>query len=76
MTARRAARRLMPRAEAAIYCGLSETVFDSLRAAGVIPPPLRWPGVSKLLFDSRRLDEAIDALAEPADASKDDWSMA
>ena len=75
MTARRAERRLMARPEAAQYCGVSLPVFDDLRQRGLVPRPLKWPGVSKMLFDTKALDEAIDALAEPVEQPKEDWAM-
>ena len=70
-------RRLLPRPEAAAYCGVSLPTFDDLLRRGLVPKPLRWPGVEKMLFDERQLNEAIDALTEPAAPAetKGEWAM-
>ena len=64
-------RRLLRRADAAIYVGVSASKFDQLVADGRMPKALRLDGC--VLWDMRRLDIAIDALADEADEANP-WS--
>jgi hypothetical protein len=59
-------RRWLRRSGAASYLSISERKFDSLRKAGVVPPPSSVIGVA--LYD--RL--ALDALLERAPAAAND----
>lgn len=57
-------RRGLSREEAARYVGIGPTKFDEMVRDGRMPPPFRIDG--RVIWDLRRLDLAIDALAEPA----------
>lgn len=48
--------RLMSKAEAARYCGLSISGFDNWQKAGTVPGPL--PGTQR--YDRKALDAALD----------------
>lgn len=65
MTERRKAlplptRRMLNRAEAAAYAGVSPSNFDRMIADRLMPGPIRVYG--RVLWDVRALDTAIDAL--------------
>lgn len=53
-------RRMLNRAEAAAYSGVSPSTFDRMIADRLIPGPIRVYG--RVLWDVRALDSAIDAL--------------
>jgi hypothetical protein len=53
-------RRGLSREEAAMYLGVSATLFDELRTTGQIAPPRLIK--SRKLWDIRELDMAFDAL--------------
>lgn len=48
--------RMMRRAEAAIYCGVSKSTFSRWVSAGILPEPLS--GTAR--WDRRAIDEALD----------------
>jgi predicted DNA-binding transcriptional regulator AlpA len=50
------------KADAAIYVGISPSLFDAWVASGVMPKPKRHGGV--VVWDRRELDVAFDALGE------------
>lgn len=60
-------RRLLRRTEAATYVGVSGSKFDQLVADGRMPKQIKLDGCT--LWDMRKLDIAIDALADEADES-------
>jgi predicted DNA-binding transcriptional regulator AlpA len=64
--ARHTPRRLLRLEEAAEYCGLGRTKFEELVAASRMPQPLRID--SCVRWDVLRLDEAIDAMSDHANA--------
>lgn len=53
-------RRMLNRAEAAAYSGVSPSTFDRMIADRLMPGPIRVYG--RVLWDVRALDFAIDAL--------------
>lgn len=55
-------RRMLSRAEAAAYSGISPTTFDRMIADRLMPGPKRVYG--RVLWDVRALDAAIDALPD------------
>ena len=57
---RPAPRRGLSRDEAAMYCGVSATLFDRLVADGRMPGPRRIDG--RKVWDIRSLDVAFDKL--------------
>jgi len=57
--------RLLSRAEAAAYAGVSPSTFDKLMADGTMPRPLKL--LSRTLWDVRALDAAIDSLSDNPD---------
>lgn len=59
-----APRRGLSRQEAARYVGIGTTLFDEMVEAGELPEPFRIR--SRVLWDIRKLDEAIDALSDDA----------
>ena len=58
-------RRLLRRTEAATYVGVSGSKFDQLVADGRMPKQIKLDGCA--LWDMRRLDVTIDALADEVD---------
>lgn len=72
--------RLICRAAAAEYVGVSPNTFDLMRVDGRMPQPRRLT-VGRHAWDVRHLDSAIDCLpiegalepAEQADADKEEW---
>ena len=65
-----APRRLLDRIESAIYAGrISTTLFDEMVKDGRMPKPIRIN--SRVLWDIRKLDAAIDAL----DTNEDDSDL-
>jgi predicted DNA-binding transcriptional regulator AlpA len=59
-------RRGLSRDEAAMYCGVSVTLFDRMLADGRMPPPRRID--SRKVWDIRSIDVAFDRL--PVEDSK------
>ena len=59
-------RRGLSRDEAAMYCGVSITLFDRMVADGRMPPPRRIDG--RKVWDVRSIDVAFDRL--PIDDSQ------
>ena len=55
-------RRMLNRAEAAAYSGVSPSTFDRMIADRLMPGPIRI--YSRTLWDVRALDSAIDALPD------------
>jgi predicted DNA-binding transcriptional regulator AlpA len=64
--------RLLSRPEAAAYAGVSPTTFDRLMNDGFMPAPKRI--YSRVLWDVRALDAAIDCLPSPGDSQDADNS--
>jgi hypothetical protein len=58
----------LSREEAAMYLGISGSLFDELRAAGLIEPPRLIK--NRKLWDIRELDMAFDALPRDNQQSK------
>jgi predicted DNA-binding transcriptional regulator AlpA len=68
--------RLICRAAAAEYVGVSPNTFDLMRVDGHMPPPRRLT-IGRHAWDVRHLDSAIDCLpiegaVEPADDAESD----
>ncbi|WP_233243173.1 helix-turn-helix transcriptional regulator [Thioclava sp. NG1] len=61
--------RLLSRIEAAAYAGVSPNTFDRMMADGFMPGPKRI--YSRILWDVRALDAAIDCLPGDSDSSED-----
>jgi predicted DNA-binding transcriptional regulator AlpA len=66
-------RRGLSREEAAMYCGISATLFDRLVADGRMPGPRRIDG--RKVWDIRALDLYFDRLPSE-DAGKSSWEDA
>ncbi len=66
-------RRMLSRAEAAAYTGVSPSTFDRMIADRLMPGPKRIYG--RVLWDVRALDTAIDAIpsGEMDDGEVNDW---
>ncbi|RJL07150.1 hypothetical protein D3P06_01490 [Paracoccus aestuarii] len=64
-------KRLLSRAQAAYYIDMGTSKFDQLVTDGRMPKPLRID--SRLVWDVRQLDSAIDALHD-ADSELNSWS--
>lgn len=67
-------RRLLSRVEAAKYAGVSPNTFDRMIEDGIMPVSLRV--YSRVLWDVRALDAAIDALpreGEEIDSLGNEW---
>jgi len=58
--------RLLSRAEAAAYAGVSPTTFDRMMSDGFMPGPKRV--YNRVLWDVRALDAAIDGLPSDPDS--------
>ena len=68
-------RRGMRRPEAAIYIGVSPSLFNELVQEGTMPEPFKIRTCT--LWDIRDLDEAFDALkVERVENEADDWKTA
>lgn len=67
--------RLLSRVEAAAYCGVSPTTFDTLVAERLMPRPKRLR--ARILWDVRQLDSAIEDLPggeeNAVSGACDDW---
>lgn len=66
-------RRMLSRAEAAAYSGLSPSTFDRMITDRLMPGPKRIYG--RVLWDVRALDAAIDAIpgGELNDCNVNEW---
>ena len=63
----------LPRLAAAAYVGIGGTLFDQLVVDGRMPKPFRIG--SRVLWDRRRLDAAIDELQDAARTSDEErWA--
>jgi hypothetical protein len=68
-------RRGLSRDDAAIYCGVSATLFDRMVADGRMPGPRRIDG--RKVWDIRALDVAFDRLpSENVAAAGTSWDRA
>jgi predicted DNA-binding transcriptional regulator AlpA len=67
-------RRGLSRDEAAMYCGISATLFDRLVADGRMPGPCRIGG--RKVWDIRAIDMAFDALPRENPAARSSWEDA
>jgi len=68
------AARGLNRVEAARYVGVSPVTFDKLVTEGTMPRPLRV--FARRIWDRRRLDQAMDALALDDDEAPNPWDGA
>mgnify|MGYP003927089277 FL=1 len=62
--------RLLSRVQAAEYVGVSPTIFDRMVEDGLMPKALRI--YSRVLWDVRKIDQAISALSRDDD-DDDPW---
>jgi predicted DNA-binding transcriptional regulator AlpA len=67
-TAQSAPRRGLRLPDAALYVGVSETVFDRWVKKKLMPEPFKIDGVT--LWDIRKIDPAFDALSNQDDDSE------
>jgi predicted DNA-binding transcriptional regulator AlpA len=67
-------RRGLSREEAAMYCGISATLFDRLVADGRMPGPCRIDG--RKVWDIRSIDLAFDALPRENSGVQSSWEDA
>jgi predicted DNA-binding transcriptional regulator AlpA len=67
-------RRGLSRDEAAMYCGISATLFDRLVADGRMPGPCRIDG--RKVWDIRAIDVAFDALPRDDANQPSSWEDA
>lgn len=67
-------RRGLSRDEAAMYCGISATLFDRLVADGRMPQPCRIEG--RKVWDIRKIDIAFDDLPHENPAERSSWEDA
>jgi predicted DNA-binding transcriptional regulator AlpA len=67
-------RRGLSRDEAAMYCGISATLFDRLVVEGRMPGPCRI--ASRKVWDIRAIDVAFDALPREDTAQTSSWEDA
>jgi predicted DNA-binding transcriptional regulator AlpA len=67
-------RRGLSRDEAAMYCGISATLFDRLVADGRMPCPCRIDG--RKVWDIRAIDVAFDELPRENARPKSSWDDA
>ncbi|MEI4473329.1 helix-turn-helix transcriptional regulator [Frigidibacter sp. MR17.24] len=63
--------RLLSRLEAAAYAGVGATTFDKMVEDGSMPRPKRV--YSRVLWDVRKLDSAIEALPGDEDNAPNPW---
>ncbi|MBB4120206.1 helix-turn-helix transcriptional regulator [Martelella radicis] len=66
--------RMLSRAEAAAYCGVSPATFDKMMRDKLVPKPKRI--YARTVWDIRALDCALDALPSEDDDSipeNNDW---
>ena len=67
-------RRGLSRDEAAMYCGISATLFDRLVADGRMPGPRRIDG--RKVWDIRAIDVAFDNLPRDDASQRSSWEDA
>jgi predicted DNA-binding transcriptional regulator AlpA len=67
-------RRGLSRDEAAMYCGISATMFDRLVADGRMPAPFRIDG--RKVWDVRKIDLSFDDLAREDADQQSSWEDA
>jgi hypothetical protein len=67
-------RRGLYRDEAAMYCGISATLFDRLVTDGRMPGPCRIDG--RKVWDIRSIDLAFDALPREGSGPSSSWEDA
>jgi len=68
-------RRGLSRVEAALYVGVSPSLFDEMVKDGRMPKPRRIN--SRTVWDKRQLDEAFDALPGGENSGdEEDWNVA
>jgi predicted DNA-binding transcriptional regulator AlpA len=67
-------RRGLSREEAAMYCGISATLFGRLVADGRMPPPCQIDG--RKVWDIRAIDMAFDDLARENGPQRSSWEDA
>jgi len=67
-------RRGLSRVEAAMYVGVSPSLFDEMVKDGRMPKPRRIN--SRTVWDKRQLDEAFDALPGGDTEEAEDWNVA
>ncbi len=65
--------RLLSRVQAAGYVGVSPTTFDRMMDEGSMPKPKKLPPTTRLCWDVRKLDTAIDALPSEDDSENNEW---
>jgi predicted DNA-binding transcriptional regulator AlpA len=63
----------LSRVEAAIYVGVSPSLFDILVKDGRMPRPKRIN--SRTVWDRKRLDEAFEALPDDGDIGGNPWDQ-
>jgi predicted DNA-binding transcriptional regulator AlpA len=61
----------LSRVQAALYVGVSPTLFDRAVRDGKLPKPFRLYG--RVLWDARKLDAAITAM-DTEDVADDPWA--
>jgi hypothetical protein len=69
---------ILPRAltfrQNAEYWGISPNTLRKLIRQGIVPGPIKVPGLGRLLFDREQQDVAISALrGEAAEAQVNEW---
>lgn len=67
-------RRGLSRTEAAMYVGVSASLFDAMVTDGRMPQPKRIN--TRTVWDRRQLDEAFDALPGGGNEGNEDWNVA
>jgi predicted DNA-binding transcriptional regulator AlpA len=67
-------RRGLSRDEAAMYCGISSTLFDRLVTDGRMPGPCRIDG--RKVWDIRAIDVAFDELPRENAVGRSSWEDA
>jgi predicted DNA-binding transcriptional regulator AlpA len=67
-------RRGLSRDDAAMYCGISSTLFDRLVADGRMPGPCRIDG--RKVWDIRAIDVAFDELPRENAVGQSSWEDA
>ena len=63
----------LSRIEAAIYVGVSPSLFDEMVRDGIMPKPKRIN--SRTVWDRKRLDEAFEALPDDGDSDGNPWDQ-